>query len=98
MARTYLDFERPIAELDSQIEAALADGNDISSLEEKAKTELEALYSKIGPWEKTHVARHPARPHYTTYVDALVSDYTPCLLYTSPSPRDKRQSRMPSSA
>ena len=25
-------------------------------------------------------------------------DNTPCLLYTSPSPRDKRQSRMPSSA
>ena len=24
--------------------------------------------------------------------------YTHCLLYTSPSPRDKRQSRMPSSA
>ena len=26
------------------------------------------------------------------------TDYTTCLLYTSPSPRDKRQSRMPSSA
>ena len=25
-------------------------------------------------------------------------DYKTCLLYTSPSPRDKRQSRMPSSA
>ena len=25
-------------------------------------------------------------------------DNAPCLLYTSPSPRDKRQSRMPSSA
>ena len=25
-------------------------------------------------------------------------EYTTCLLYTSPSPRDKRQSRMPSSA
>ena len=25
-------------------------------------------------------------------------DLIPCLLYTSPSPRDKRQSRMPSSA
>ena len=24
--------------------------------------------------------------------------FEPCLLYTSPSPRDKRQSRMPSSA
>ena len=25
-------------------------------------------------------------------------EFTSCLLYTSPSPRDKRQSRMPSSA
>ena len=25
-------------------------------------------------------------------------EYKACLLYTSPSPRDKRQSRMPSSA
>ena len=32
---------------------------------------------------------------------AVISKYVkvnPCLLYTSPSPRDKRQSRMPSSA
>ena len=26
------------------------------------------------------------------------TSFLPCLLYTSPSPRDKRQSRMPSSA
>lgn len=77
MARTYLDFERPIAEIDSQIEAALADGKDVSSLEAKAKEQLKSLYEKIGPWEKTHVARHPARPHYSTYIKALVSDYTP---------------------
>jgi len=77
MARTYLDFERPIAELDSQIEAALAEGKDVSDLEAKAKAELIALYEKIGPWEKTHVARHVARPHYSAYVEALISDYTP---------------------
>ena len=29
---------------------------------------------------------------------ALLTEHIPCLLYTSPSPRDKRQSRMPSSA
>ena len=29
---------------------------------------------------------------------ALIAARNPCLLYTSPSPRDKRQSRMPSSA
>ena len=31
-------------------------------------------------------------------VGLLVSGLSTCLLYTSPSPRDKRQSRMPSSA
>ena len=77
MARTYLDFERPIAELDSQIEAALTDGKDVADLELKAKEQLKTLYSKIGPWEKTHVARHPARPHYSAYIRALISDYTP---------------------
>lgn len=77
MARTYLDFERPIAELDSQIEAALAEGKDTTDLEGKAQEQLHTLYSKIGPWEKTHVARHVARPHYSAYVEALISDYTP---------------------
>ena len=31
-------------------------------------------------------------------VDELIAEVEDCLLYTSPSPRDKRQSRMPSSA
>ena len=34
---------------------------------------------------------------YNTYENEHEQVYT-CLLYTSPSPRDKRQSRMPSSA
>ena len=81
MARTYLDFERPVAELDNKIEALLAEGGEaakgVEDLREKSKTELKTLYSKIGPWEKTQVARHPARPHFSEYVDGLVSDYTP---------------------
>ena len=32
------------------------------------------------------------------YADRFYIDTNTCLLYTSPSPRDKRQSRMPSSA
>jgi len=77
MARTYLDFERPMAELDSQIEAAQAEGKDISDLEAKSKAQLKSLYAKIGPWEKTHVARHQDRPHTSAYIKALISDYTP---------------------
>ena len=77
MARTYLDFERPMAELDAQMEAAQVSGADLSDLQAKSQAELKSLYAKIGPWEKTQVARHPARPHYSDYVTSLVTDYTP---------------------
>ena len=41
--------------------------------------------------------------HCMPYIDALTGGYiqelsTDCLLYTSPSPRDRQKSRMPSSA
>ncbi len=81
MARTYLDFERSVAELDKQAaELISADGeaaNGLDAIRKKSEEELKSLYAKIGPWEKTQVARHPGRPHYSEYVDALVSDYTP---------------------
>ena len=81
MARTYLDFERPVAELDNKIEELLASGGEaakgVAELRAKSKAELKALYAKLGPWEKTQVARHPARPHFSEYVAGLVSDYTP---------------------
>ena len=35
---------------------------------------------------------------YRGYAAQDLCEYCSCLLYTSPSPRDKRQSRMPSSA
>ena len=81
MARTYLDFERPVAELDNKIEELLASGGKaaegVAELRAKSKAELKTLYAKIGPWEKTQVARHPARPHFSEYVAGLISDYTP---------------------
>ena len=36
--------------------------------------------------------------HLLDFVKSAVAALLSCLLYTSPSPRDKRQSRMPSSA
>ena len=46
------------------------------------------------------ITRPTTRPFYTLDIsgDEVVVQYNDCLLYTSPSPRDKRQSRMPSSA
>jgi len=81
-ARTYLDFERPIAALDKKIEEMLArpegaDAGEVSALREKSEGELKALYKSIGPWQKTQVARHAQRPHFLDYVSGLVSNYTP---------------------
>ena len=39
-----------------------------------------------------------AETDFQDYMIIADSEFTVCLLYTSPSPRDKRQSRMPSSA
>ena len=46
-------------------------------MRDKSRDELKKLYKKIGPWEKTQVARHPGRPHFSEYVEGLISDYTP---------------------
>ena len=84
--RTYLDFEKPIAELESKVselraiidedtEKSLSD--EIKKLEEKARGALSDTYSKLTPWQKTQVARHPERPHCMNYIERLFTDFTP---------------------
>jgi acetyl-CoA carboxylase carboxyl transferase subunit alpha len=84
--RAYLDFEKSVAELEAKIAElkALADNGDpaaisdeISRLEAKAATALNELYANLTPWQKTQVARHPERPHFADYIEALIEDFTP---------------------
>ncbi|HEY6669470.1 MAG TPA: acetyl-CoA carboxylase carboxyltransferase subunit alpha [Methyloceanibacter sp.] len=84
--RTYLDFEKPIAELESKVAElkALAASQpsvpieeELAKLENKAREALEETYSELTPWQKTQVARHPDRPHFRHYIDGLVQDFTP---------------------
>jgi acetyl-CoA carboxylase carboxyl transferase subunit alpha len=82
--RSYLDFEKPVAELDSKIDelrALAASGSDIgeeiSSIEDKAAQALKDLYDNLTPWQKTQVARHPQRPHFSDFVNGLITEFTP---------------------
>jgi acetyl-CoA carboxylase carboxyl transferase subunit alpha len=84
--RSYLDFEKPVAELEAKVEElrtlaegrdAVAIAEDIAGLEEKAAAALKELYAKLTPWQKTLVARHPQRPHFTDYCAGLIEDFTP---------------------
>jgi acetyl-CoA carboxylase carboxyl transferase subunit alpha len=82
--RSYLDFEKPVAELDSKVDelrALAATGSDIgeeiSRIEDKAAQALSDLYANLTPWQKTLVARHPQRPHLTDFIAALITEFTP---------------------
>ena len=54
----------------------------------------------IDPLAKTVATEGGTKLAYDFLIVApgLVLDYEACLLYTSPSPRDRQKSRMPSSA
>lgn len=83
--RHFLDFERPIAELEGKIEelrrlpeAAEVDiAEEIATLTQKVEKLLAATYAKLSPWQKTLVARHPARPHAKHFVARLIEDFLP---------------------
>jgi len=81
----FLDFEKPIAELEGKIaelrhlsssdEMNIAE--EIGKLQSKLDKMLRQTYSKLNPWQKTLVARHPDRPHFKDYIDTLIEDFTP---------------------
>ena len=82
---TFLDFEKPIAELEGKIAELrhLSNADDmniaeeITRLQSKADKLLKQTYSKLTAWQKTLVARHPERPHFSDYASALIEDFVP---------------------
>jgi acetyl-CoA carboxylase carboxyl transferase subunit alpha len=83
---TYLDFEKPIAELETRVAelretASSSEDIDIDAeigrLESKASKLLRDTYSKLTPWQKAQVARHPDRPHFKDYVAGIADDFLP---------------------
>jgi acetyl-CoA carboxylase carboxyl transferase subunit alpha len=83
---TYLDFEKPIAELETRVAELRETANsseeididaEIGRLESKASKLLRDTYSKLTPWQKAQVARHPDRPHFKDYVAGIADDFLP---------------------
>ncbi|QEO16545.1 acetyl-CoA carboxylase carboxyltransferase subunit alpha [Acetobacter vaccinii] len=83
--RQFLDFEKPVAELENKIDELrqMTDPEGVNieeetaRLSEKAEKHLRTIYAKLTPWQKVQVARHAQRPHAQDYINALVTDYTP---------------------
>ena len=83
--RHFLDFEKPLAELEGKIEelrrttdaGGIDVADEVGRLRDKAQAVLRATYAKLTPWQKTQVARHPDRPKCLDYVAALIEEWTP---------------------
>lgn len=84
--RSYLDFEKPVAEFEAKVDElraleARGEGftlaEEIGKLEAKAAQALKELYGALTPWQKTLVARHPQRPHFSDYCAGLITEFTP---------------------
>jgi acetyl-CoA carboxylase carboxyl transferase subunit alpha len=83
--QTYLDFEKPIAELEARVTELRETANngsididtEIARLEAKAGKLLRDTYARLSPWQKAQVARHPERPHFKNYVEGLTDDFLP---------------------
>jgi acetyl-CoA carboxylase carboxyl transferase subunit alpha len=82
----YLEFERPIAELEGKIvelrqlaaqDPTMEIEDDVARLQTKANNLITDTYAKLTPWQKAMVARHPARPHFSDYIASLIDDFTP---------------------
>jgi acetyl-CoA carboxylase carboxyl transferase subunit alpha len=86
IVRSYLDFEKPVAELESKVEElraisnkgdGVAIGEELTRLEIKAQKALADLYTALTPWQKAQVARHQQRPHFSDYLNGLIADFSP---------------------
>lgn len=82
---SYLEFEKPVAQLEARIAElrAAAEGDEVDitkelqRLETKSADMLADTYGALTPWQKTQVARHPARPHFRDYVEHAFDEFMP---------------------
>jgi acetyl-CoA carboxylase carboxyl transferase subunit alpha len=76
------DFEAPLVELQKRVDALAAYPGDKDKEREANRLRQELVerrrevYSKLTPWQKTQVARHPNRPYLLDYLQALCTDFT----------------------
>lgn len=81
----YLDFEKPVAALEARIlelqdaarDSDVDAGAEITKLRAKADKQLKDIYANLTAWQKTQVARHPERPHFKHYIEAMFEDFMP---------------------
>src|SRR4051812_8719617 len=79
----FFEFEKPIVNLEKKLQdlrelasqGKLDFSNEIDMLEKKMVSLIDDTYSKLSPWQKVQLSRHPGRPYTRDYVDLLFPDF-----------------------
>ncbi len=83
MSLNFLDFEKPIAELEAKIDelryvgddAAVNISEEIARLQAKSRQLTESIFASLSSWQIAQLARHPRRPYTLDYVDAVFTEF-----------------------
>ena len=84
--KDYLDFEQPIIELQSKLDALTrttqTSGVEVDfegeakQIREKIEETRKAIYSKLTPWQRIQLARHPRRPYSLDYIETAFDGFS----------------------
>jgi acetyl-CoA carboxylase carboxyl transferase subunit alpha len=80
---TSFDFEKPIADLQQQIEKVKQVSEktkvDMSAtlieLEEKLEATKQRIYTNLSGWQNVQISRHPERPYTLQYIEMICDDF-----------------------
>ncbi|MFN7064672.1 MAG: acetyl-CoA carboxylase carboxyltransferase subunit alpha [Aquificaceae bacterium] len=79
----YLDFERELQELYQKIEQLKRlytfgekdKEKELRRLQREFKKKAKETYSRLDPWERVLLARHPQRPHAIDYINLIFKNF-----------------------
>ena len=85
MSVNFLEFEKPIAELEAKIEELrlvnqggefdLNIEEEITKLREKSAELSRKIFADLGAWQVSQIARHPMRPYTYDYIERICTDF-----------------------
>ncbi len=83
MNLNFLEFEKPIAELDAKIEELRHISNDteinindeIADLQQKCQEQTRTIFSSLSAWQISQLSRHPQRPYTLDYIERIFTDF-----------------------
>ncbi|HKA55788.1 MAG TPA: acetyl-CoA carboxylase carboxyltransferase subunit alpha [Candidatus Binatia bacterium] len=82
MPTTYLDFEKPLAEIDKRLDTlrhlaarSPEEQAELATLEEQCRRQENEIYGALSPWQRVQLSRHTDRPYTLDYIEHLCSEF-----------------------